>query len=1102
MLLVTRGGVKSVCAVKIHTQQQKLKRCGFCVVLWNHLEHRLPMMSAAQVVLFASLVTSERTNAMPTSAAAAQALDELAAGSLQSTPCGIKRMTDPVRTFAALQSQGQSSRAHACLVESLRDGAVGAHLVVPWAVAAAEFTSHPAIKAHADAMLNNKPCLRTPNSYYVLGPFPIGKNEVDGDPVAAKSGSAFAHWLEHHNTSNRGQRWQRSLVASELAVGGRVSWEKIRTTPDGRLPVRWTQAQVPWGNLVEALGQRAVLEVQAWALGALAVVREGMYRLDCKGIAKVSVFNAASPNAAARILNADIYRSSPHGGGGFSVLLRPGAYVIAMRLRMVVEANPSCSLVKVKGKPFSIAVPQTVPDVVVPYQTGMGTQRAASFCGGFIALPVHNTGSVRWLRHLTVVGTEKGVDATIIGERFDVAPGQLRLLTVQLRLLDHASENARLACPFGTTIEVRGHIDGEDTPFAHKLRIGGSQCRTPEQSVVCTYVDHDGAVSAAAVIRPLRAERCDPTHGCPVLLTMHGTSIPVRDSADAYKHKPSGAADSDGYIFGVDRFWVIAPTRHGAHNWETGGRLTAMHAVDALARLPDLPTSATIDTQRVLYCGHSMGGHGAWMASVQGASRALGVAAVSGWLKKETYGDSNFLFDQSVSDVSASYVEPALEGLLRASIGDNNLELHLPILHNVPYLARTGTNDRTVPSFWARRAQRVMESLGPSQHPPRLSELKGKEHWWWDTERANDGGALNDDEMRAFFNSTLRGAEGTRPALPELPEEFVLVSHSPAAFDGRAGWRIVQFQRPARMASARIIRRATTAGPHLDITTRNIRRLLVPASEVVGRSASIDGTILTANDVKRPHDTLLELCSLRDEAVAVGTPPGRGKWRICSPDDWRPAERGPETAGPMRQIAHSPFAIIAGGGGAIADDAADLQELSVFLANLFLVTSDRSPAVYADVEVLAEDGISWKERHVKNWILMGGPRQNAASAAVFNYWKAVGHAASWSDTGMLMIDKCKLPSAGMGALILGPHPSGGLALIVDGDVSGRRDAIAAVEPTIPPMARSPFSNTLPDFIVTGPSFAAKGYGGLLAAGFFDYRWRWSSPASYVAFDCE
>ena len=67
----------------------------------------------------------------------------------------------------------------------------------------------------------------------------------------------------------------------------------------------------------------------------------------------------------------------------------------------------------------------------------------------------------------------------------------------------------------------------------------------------------------------------------------------------------------------------------------------------------------------------------------------------------------------------------------------------------------------------------------------------------------------------------------------------------------------------------------------------------------------------------------------------------------------------------------------------------------------------------------------------------------------------------------------------MGALLLGPTPRGGLALVVAGDAAGLRDAVSAGEPTIPPMARAPFSNTLPDYLVTGPRFGALGYGGVL-----------------------
>ena len=75
-----------------------------------------------------------------------------------------------------------------------------------------------------------------------------------------------------------------------------------------------------------------------------------------------------------------------------------------------------------------------------------------------------------------------------------------------------------------------------------------------------------------------------------------------------------------------------------------------------------------------------------------------------------TDGDSNFLFDQSVSDVSASYIEPHLEGLLRASIAENSVELHLPLLLGVPHLARAGDADMTVHPFWARRAVRLLEA--------------------------------------------------------------------------------------------------------------------------------------------------------------------------------------------------------------------------------------------------------------------------------------------------------------------------------------------------------------------------------------------------------
>ena len=1080
------------------------------------------LRSSASTVLSAMMLT-----ALLLFSSAVPDLSDLA----QSLPtCKFsKPSADALRAFLALSSVGATEQARSCLVlqlSSKRSTPAG------WALAASIFPSRqPALLDHARSLLNEKPNQRSPSSYDVLGPLPMGKNEVDGDPLAA-FGGAFAHWIQVHNAS----RSTRALVASELVPGGHVGWQPVRTGPDGALRVGWQDMQAVWSNLVQALGQRAVLELQAWAIGSLAVVDSGYYELHCKGVHKVMLHDASKVEALPLLISGDIYSAGHAGGGGFGVgHLRAGAYVIAMRVRAVVQAQPTCALVRARAV-WTTAPPQLVPDIILPGD-GYSTAR---LCGGLIGLPVKNSGSAGWLRGVSVQSRDAHVTAELVQKDVDLAPGALRLLPIQITLT--AAANANVGCPFGTTLELRATADrdvkeggggnqlpsdgnqsggaGAGAGVTLTVRVGGMQCRKPDQSIICTHIDHDGAVSAAAILRPLAAEACDPVHGCPAIVTLHGTSRPVRDSADAYKYKPRGASDSDPYIFGVDRFWVVAPTRHGAHNWEQGGRLAALAALDALAAvaqshgLSRLPSAAKVDARRVLFSGHSMGGHGAWDAAVHTTSRALGVAAVSGWLRKETYGDSNFLFAQSVNDISTAYVEPALEGVLRASIAENDVELHLPLLRHVPHLARTGDADNTVHSFWARRAHRLLVAAEgtsgalpsadlPSSRSTELTELKGKEHWWWDTARPNDGGAVNDEEMRAFFARTL-GPPGSRPQLPQLPSDFLLMSHSPAAFDGRGGWRITQTHQPALMSTVRIRNGSSTTSGELELATRNVRRLLAPREVVLAADGSavgvrIDGERVLLEGVLESQGDRgpLEFCRLAlptspstSPSTSLTTSPSQ--WRVCDAA-WDEAERGPSTAGPMRQAMQSRFAIVPGDGGGDASSAAELERLAVYLGNLFVLTSDASPPIVVDVDARL-DG-----EH--NLVLVGGPRENAATRVVADYWASVGHGASWSPGGVLHIGGCALPSSGVGALILGPRPGGGLALVIDGDDTGRRDAVAAGEPTIPPMARSPFSNTLPDYIVTGPTFAAQGFGGLLAAGFFDYRWRVAPSASFLAMDC-
>ena len=128
-------------------------------------------------------------------------------------------------------------------------------------------------------------------------------------------------------------------------------------------------------------------------------------------------------------------------------------------------------------------------------------------------------------------------------------------------------------------------------------------------------------------------------------------------------------------------------------------------------------------------------------------------------------------------------------------------------------------------------------------------ELPGKEHWWWDSHTANDGGVTNDPAMRAMFERARRqsqslegleeeeeegygeeskseieegeergaeeggeeeegggssAADVTASEIGLLPTDqtgaggrrFEIVCHNPATFGGRAGVRPLQLEVP------------------------------------------------------------------------------------------------------------------------------------------------------------------------------------------------------------------------------------------------------------------------------------------------------------------
>lgn len=330
------------------------------------------------------------------------------------------------------------------------------------------------------------------------------------------------------------------------------------------------------------------------------------------------------------------------------------------------------------------------------------------------------------------------------------------------------------------------------------------ECRRWDQSFHFSYLSHDDSVAQAAVVLPLdyhspvAAHRSSPSssssssrrknrhintgrtgnvdvnseesvnydainevyRGFPVLLSYHGSGISPLSHADAHKMMPSNAKN---YIFGVQGFYLLAPSRFGAHNWEGVGELTGRAALQALvaatrsSALSGLLPMAS--SYHGIMSGHSMGGHGAWVTALNMPSNFLCAAPTAGWIHKTAYGNSN---DFLTLDVATTFTPLKLQQILAQGLTEYHVDELVANLRHHNVHIRVGSHDMTTHAWYSRRMYRLLrheqqqvqaayQITAPTGNVT-LEEVVGKQHWWWDSLQENDGGVLNDKVLRGFYS--------------------------------------------------------------------------------------------------------------------------------------------------------------------------------------------------------------------------------------------------------------------------------------------------------------------------------------------------------------
>ena len=121
-----------------------------------------------------------------------------------------------------------------------------------------------------------------------IGPFSIGKSEVDGDPLE--------EWGGVSNVSK--YRWHRDFVlCSELSSNGEVKWTRLQASANRALQIT---PKVDWNDLVMSLQSMGITEWQGWAFGDLITNEDGTLTVQCLAVNTMYIDG--------KFMNGDVYR--------------------------------------------------------------------------------------------------------------------------------------------------------------------------------------------------------------------------------------------------------------------------------------------------------------------------------------------------------------------------------------------------------------------------------------------------------------------------------------------------------------------------------------------------------------------------------------------------------------------------------------------------------------------------------------------------------------------------------------------------------------------------------------------------------------------------
>ncbi|EFA78494.1 transmembrane protein [Heterostelium album PN500] len=835
----------------------------------------------------------------------------------------------------------------------------------------------------------------------IIGPFPSAPREDGNDVLDAFGGITGI------------PRGDKSTYPTDITDNGRAGWTHINV-PDGNVNINYNETQgVNW-PLIEAWAGSSGSYFAGWALSDFYLYTEQVVVVQCQGVSRYYIDDVPQMG--------DSYGSGIAFGG---LTLQAGNHTVRVRLIGSEGVGFFCSVQTIAktSPPFFFYI----NDILVPDVVG------GSFSSPYVSVTVLNL--IDMPLQVTEATAPFPFELELIERLEPVAVGQMTPINFKISAVNNqfSCVNNQLSIPVALTTDAG--IDDIS------IQVNFS-CKAFGEPYLFTFLDCDNSVQYAAATPPLY--EC-ATGKCPVLLTLHGAGVEAASTAW------TGAYQRQNYS------WTLFPTnrRNYGFDWQNMGLVNAFEALNALAtNLPGVPSSLQskfgADPYRILYAGHSMGGHGCWTISTHYPDRALSVSPAAGWIDMSVY--SPFFLK-----LGNSWTDPFVRFILDASIGDYNNDMYIGNLANIPLLARFGSIDDNVPPYHLRRMVRLYDEINHNSSAGIISEVPGEGHWF--------NGVVDDAFMQAFFNAHVN------TNIPSLATTFTVTTLNPATSGPKGGISIVQFLQPYRVAKIKVTQQTSS---NWVLITQNVRRFGFDSH--FGQKPTtvvIDGQQFSYAALPNSH-----YCQLNP-----------GKWQVCTDQSWLFSERNPSNYGPVIQILQSPILFVYGTTGDNNQTAQYLQ-MATYLTNLFYYQER-----YA-IEIMPDTGFTVDLLNTYNVVLFGGPRTNKVSSnfqSVFPVKFSSGATQSWT------IGTNTFSSPQSALLFLSPctqknnqYRQGCMMAVLDGTDSVGLNKALTLFPT-----KSSFA--MPDFAVAGPTYGYSGSAGLQALGFWNNFWQYDITNSYVSY---